>query len=122
MMHNAQKWSVCYLLTRQALISCAFAQADLGLLCLLTASMDIVGICQQMENVPIRLHGCACSSGHSLLLYGIRAFFSCRTSNDSDVCIQQVSVVHTKKFCILGYPEYSQGRFRSDCAHLHSLI
>ena len=60
--------------------ACTFMQADLGLHCPLTESVDTVVHVDKTENVQVRLHGCARSSGPSLFAYGIRAFFPHCTS------------------------------------------
>ena len=61
--------------------ACAFAQADLGLRCPLTKSIDIAVYVDKQKNTYIRLHGCASLSGPSLLAYGIRASFTRCASN-----------------------------------------
>ena len=58
----------------------AFAQADLGLHCPLTESVDTV-VYVDKQNVQIRLHRYAGLAGPLLLAYGVRAFFSSSASN-----------------------------------------
>ena len=77
MNHNARNGPSCGLQTMQAQISlliCAgWSEPSLS-------AYRINGycsICWGTENVQIRLHGCACSSGSLLFPYGIRAFFPC---------------------------------------------
>ena len=42
---------------------------------------EYCSICWWIENVQIRLHGCACSTRPSLLAYSVRIFFPSCTSN-----------------------------------------
>ena len=75
-----RKGSLCNLRTMQALISLRIRAGWSGPS---LSAYRINGYCNiywQTENVHIRLHGCARSSGPLLFGYGIRAFFPCYTS------------------------------------------
>ena len=69
MMHTAQKGLLCNLQTTQAQISLRISAGWSGPSLSVYWINGYCSICRQTENVKIRLHGCACSSGHSLFTY-----------------------------------------------------
>ena len=92
------------------------AQADLGLRCPLIESMDgevhvdgqimstahrINGwriTCRRTDNVQIRLHGCARSSGPSLFAYGIRAVYPrCTSDIILPISTAELSIIYSRQ-------------------------
>ena len=90
MMRNARKGPLCNLRTTQALITLHICAGWSGPL-LPTDRINVYrSICWQTENIQIRLHGCACSSGPSLFAYGIRSFFPCCASYELEPLLLHV--------------------------------
>ena len=70
---NTRKWPVWNLRTTQALISLRTRAGWSELVLFANRINEYCSICRRTENVQIRLHGCARSSGPTLFAYGIRA-------------------------------------------------
>ena len=95
-MCSTRKGPICTLRKRQVQISLCISEADQGLYCPLTESVD-TSICWWAENAQIRLHGYACWSVPTLSTNCIRAFFMCCAS----YVTWKDSFVNNKVMCTL---------------------
>ena len=118
LMLNARKWPLCNLRITQTLISLRIRASWSGPSLSACRINGYCSLCRRPENIQIRLHWCACSSGHSLFAYGTRALFLRCASYGRRFCEKNRTLVQLN--CT--FRAYLNSEDPDQTAHSRSLI